>query len=138
MYERQFTQKTPQPNPQLLQEALGDGHSSWMELIAHVEAEYDGVRQEWKYYSTGGWTLKILAGKRNLFMMIPVAGSLRVAFVFGDRAVAAISESRLPKNIIEIVQNARKFAEGRGLNIPVDDKRDLANVKKLIKIKVEH
>jgi len=99
----------------------------------HIRESTEG----WKYYGTkSGWTLKTLYKKRNLFFFTPFQGYFRIAFVFGDRAVAQILISDLPKAMIEEVKNAKKYAEGRGLRVEVKTHRDVESVKKLIAIKV--
>jgi hypothetical protein len=44
--------------------------------------------------------------------------------------------SDLPKALIEEVENAKKYAEGRGLRVEVKTRRDVESVKKIITIKV--
>ena len=58
------------------------------------------------------------------------------AFVFGDKAVSIIEKSDLPKNIIEEIKNARKYAEGRGLRILLKKPNDVKLVLKLTEIKI--
>ena len=88
--------------------------------------------EEWKYYGPkSGWTLKTLRKKRNLFFFTPHQGYFRIAFVFGDRAVAEILISDLPKAMIEEVKNAKKYAEGRGIRIDVKTRRDVNLSKNL-------
>jgi hypothetical protein len=99
--------------------------------------EYGGLIEEWKYYGLkSGWILKSLNKKRNLFFLIPCQKYFRIAFVFGDRAVAAIENSGLPATMIEEIKTAKKYAEGRGLRLEVRKRGDVEHVKKLVAIKV--
>ncbi|MHC4678095.1 MAG: DUF3788 family protein [Planctomycetota bacterium] len=82
--------------------------------------------------------LKTLQKKRNLFFFIPFEGSFRVSFVFGDKAVAVVEQSGLPKELAATLTNARKYAEGRGLQIDVKSSADVEHVKKLVEIKVNN
>ena len=79
--------------------------------------------------------MKTLYKKRNLFFFTAFEGYFRIAFVFGDRAVAEIVSSDLPKAVIEEITNAKKYAEGRGIRIDVKTRRDVESVKKLIAFK---
>jgi hypothetical protein len=58
--------------------------------------------------------------------------------VFGDKAVAAAEQSDLPQDLITTLKNARKYAEGRGLQIDVKRSADVKNIMKLVKIKVDN
>lgn len=73
-----------------------------------------------------------------MFFFVPLKGSFQVSFVFGDKAVAAVEKSGLPKGLITELKNARKYAEGRGLRIDVRNSADLEHIKKLVEIKVNN
>lgn len=97
------------------------------------------MTEEWKHYgAAGGWTLKLLRGTRNLFFLSPQEGYFRLAFVFGDRAVAAIERSDLPAKMVEELRLARKYAEGRALRMEVRQPADLELVKKLVAVKIDN
>ena len=122
-----------------LLETLGQSAKYWIELKKHLEEEYGPVIEEWKFYSKkSGWTLKVLKKKRNLFFLIPAKGFFKIAFVFGDKAVAVVKKSDLPEKIVETLKNARKYMEGRGLQIEVKSSDDIENIKKLINIKINN
>jgi hypothetical protein len=132
-----FIDKLAKPDNQALITALGKTYPLWAEIENHVATAYGGSTQEWKYYGPkSGWTLKTLIRKRNLFFFTPCQGYFRIAFVFGDRAVAEILISDLPKAMVEEVKNAKKYAEGRGFRIEVKTRRDVESVKKLVAIKL--
>ena len=62
----------------------------------------------------------------------------KISFVFGDKAVAAVEKSDLPKNLITELKNARKYMEGRGLQVEVKQSEDIENIKKLVEIKMNN
>ena len=134
-----FDDKEKKPTPQRLARVLGDSNTLWKEIKKHLKTEYGELTEDWKYYGKNyGWTLKTLRKKRNLFFFVPLKGSFNVSFVFGDRAVAAAEKSDLPKDLIKTLKNARKYAEGRGLQIEVNGIDDVENIKKLVEIKVNN
>ena len=134
-----FDDKTKKPTPQRLARVLGESNGLWKEIKKHLKAEYGELTEDWKFYGQkSGWILKTLRKKRNLFFFIPLEGSFKVSFVFGDKAVAAAEKSDLPKDLIETLKNARKYAEGRGLQIEVESPTDVENIKKLVEIKVNN
>jgi hypothetical protein len=111
----------------------------WKEIKKHLKAEYGELIEDWKFYGQkSGWILKTLRKKRNLFFLVPSEGSFRLSFVFGDKAVAAAEQSDLPKDIITTLKNARKYAEGRGLQIEFKRQADVENIQKLVEIKVNN
>ncbi len=134
-----FTDKTKPPGDNELAEALGGTKQLWDQLKVHVKETYPNIVEDWKHYGkSSGWTMKLLKKKRNLFFSYPGQGHFVVVFVFGDKAVQAVENSSLPRDIVNTLKEARKYAEGRGLKVPVKNRDDFEVVKKLITIKVEN
>jgi hypothetical protein len=134
-----FEDKATGPDDKMLAKALGKSNRLWQDIKKHLAAEYGELIEEWKFYGRkSGWILKTLRKKRNLFFFIPLDGSFQVSFVFGEKAVAAVEKSGLPKELITELKNARKYAEGRGLRIDVKSSADIEHIKKLVEIKVNN
>lgn len=134
-----FDNKSIKPAADALETALGKSAKFWKEIKRHLQERYGELTEEWKFYNQkSGWILKVLRKKRNLFFFTPLKNHFRIAFVFGDKAVAAIEQSDLPNEIIHTLKNARKYAEGRGILIDVKSPGDVENVKKLVDIKVSN
>jgi hypothetical protein len=132
-----FKDKASKPDSETLVEAMGKTAAYWKELRLGLEQELGELIEDWKFYGQkSGWILKLLRKKRNLFFVTPQEGFFRVAFVFGDKAVAEVESSDLPESIKETLRNARKYAEGRGLQIEVTAAGDVDVVKELVWIKV--
>ena len=74
--------------------------------------------------------------KRRIVYMTPQKEQFTVGLVLGDRAVAAANESSLPAAILEEINSARKYAEGRGVRIEVTSDEDLRAIKLLADIKM--
>ena len=127
-----FIDKLAKPDDQALVSALGKTYPLWAEIEKHIATTLGESVEEWKYYGLkSGWTMKTLYKKRNLFFFTACEGYFRIAFVFGDRAVAEIVSSDLPKAVIEEITNAKKYAEGRGIRIDVKTRRDVNLSKNL-------
>ncbi|UCF15173.1 MAG: DUF3788 domain-containing protein [Phycisphaerales bacterium] len=134
-----FDDKATRPTAQRLARVLGGSNTLWKEIRKHLKAEYGELTEDWRFYGQkSGWILKTLRKKRNLFFFVPSEGSFRISFVFGDRAVAAAEQSDLPKNLIETLKSARRYAEGRGLQIEVKGPSDVENIKRLVEIKINN
>jgi len=134
-----FDDKTVKPDSKALLKAIGKTAGHWKKIRSNLENDYGELIEDWKYYGQKtGWLLKVLRKKRNLFFCIPLKGSFRIAFVFGEKAVAAVENSDLPEAIKLELKNARKYAEGRGLRIDVKSAKDVENIRKLVEIKVKN
>jgi hypothetical protein len=63
-------------------------------------------------------------------------GHFLASFALGEKAVKAAHEDDLPVSVLKIIDNAKKYAEGRGVRIEVKNGRDVRNVEKLATIKM--
>lgn len=72
---------------------------------------------------------------RNLFFITICNGYFNLTFVFGDKAVGSIGDSAISPSLKTALMEARKFAEGRGLSIKVEDDKYLSDIKMLLQIK---
>jgi hypothetical protein len=131
--------KTTEPDERKVIELLADKALLWIKLKTFLIENVGPVREEWKFYSAKyGWTMKVLLGKRNLFFMKPGQTTFLVGFVFGDKAVSEVEKSDLPENIKTELSEAKKYMEGRGLQVVVKTAYDLETVIKLVAIKVKN
>ena len=139
MSECLFTDKSVKPNDQLLSEVLGKTFKYWNELRTSLEKEFGPLTEEWKYYGAKyGWGLKTLLKKRNLFFFAPYNKYFKIAFIFGDKAVTVIKKSDLPKNLIDEISSAKKYAEGTGITLEIHKREDTKFIKKLVEIKINN
>lgn len=132
-------EKSVKPNNEQLSGVLGKTYKLWEDLKKHLIEEHGELIEDWKFYNQkSGWTLKLLKKKRNLFFFIALEKCFRIVFVFGDKAVAEVEKSDLAESIKEELRNAKKYAEGRGLPLDVKTRKDVENVKKLVRIKLKN
>jgi hypothetical protein len=61
-----------------------------------------------------------------------------VSFTLGDKAMQAARQSGLPQNVIKIINEARRYAEGTGIRIEMKKPKDIEIAKKLAAIKLAH
>ncbi|MCP4724935.1 MAG: DUF3788 family protein [bacterium] len=134
-----FTDKAKTPDEKTLLNVVGDKADLLEEILNYINNEYDNIKIEWKHYGQKyGWQMKIFMKKRNLLFLLPFENDFRIAFVLGDKAVAACEKSELPKELIETIKNERKYMEGRGVRVDVRSGEDVNIIKMLLKIKVEN
>jgi len=134
-----FLDKSAKPDEQTLAKALGGKKQWWDQLKAHVKEIVPDIIEDWKHYGkNSGWTMKLLKKKRNLFFSYPGDNTFTVVFIFGDKAVQAIENGDFPRDMVDTLKAAKKYAEGRGLRVTIENRDDLETVKKLISIKIEN
>ena len=74
--------------------------------------------------------------KRAIIYFLPRDRFFKVAFVFGEKATAQVLASGIAPAIKSALEQAKAYAEGRGIRIDVRDGAGLTDIKKLIEIKL--
>ena len=137
MAEKQFTIKNEPPDEIRIKEILKEKYLILEAIRKFIRDNIGETIEEWKYYGVkNGWVLKTFLKKRNLFFISINEDYFRLAFVFGDKAVQSIMKSTISAESKRVLKEARKYAEGKGISFEVRDEKDLADIQKLIRIKV--
>jgi hypothetical protein len=132
-----FIGKTAQPTSEELAVALGSAAAAWKEFLDWLADEMGVVDQEWiSSHPKSGWALRRKLKKRNIVYLSPCKGCLRVAFVLGNKALAAARQSKLPKSVMKILDQAPHYAEGTGVRLMVHESQDLAPLRILAALKL--
>lgn len=126
------------PSETDLKVALKDTFNLWKILHEFVLTEYAAGKPEWNYPGKKhGWNYRIKDKKRALIYFLPRSEYFKVAFVFGQKAVAEIMKNKI---ISEATKKSRhtaiKYAEGRGIRIDIRNSNNLPEIQDLIKIKL--
>lgn len=117
--------------------ALGRAYPLWAGIVRAVEELASPLDLEWKpSKSAFGHVCKLRHKKRTLLYLLPEPASVTVAIVLGERAFGLAMASTLSAAIKKSLSEARPYAEGRGIRVPVRATRDLATIKKLVTIKL--
>jgi hypothetical protein len=134
-----FLGKATQPTNDEVATALGPSAPVWGELLDWLAKEKGVSDHDWKSSSPKyGWTLRVQLKKRNILYLSPCPGCFRVSLVLGDRAMAAARQTKLPKSIRQALDDAPHYAEGTGVRLIVRESKDLAAIRALATIKLEH
>jgi hypothetical protein len=132
-----FDNKAKPPGDEDLAAVLGNTFSLWNELIDHIRQEYSPLIVEWGFTSKStGWGLRLKQEKRAVLYMTPCNGYFLASFALGEKAVKAAHEAGLPGTILDAIDGAKKYAEGRGVRLEVRSPIDVLNVKNLAAVKV--
>jgi len=132
-----FIGKPAQPTSDEVSSVLGSSVPVWKELLAWLAEEKGVADQEWSSVSPKyGWALRMKLKKRNIVYLSPCEGCFRVAFVLGDKAMTAARQSKLPKGVINVLDEAPHYAEGTGIRLMVHSSNDLEAIRTLAAIKL--
>jgi Protein of unknown function (DUF3788) len=132
-----FDDKSKPPKDAELATALKDTFLFWNELKKLIALRFKPLSTEWGFTSTTtGWGMRLKNKDRTILYMIPRAGHFLASFALFEKAVKAAHEDDLPVSVLRINDNAKKYAEGRGVRIEVRNGRDVRNVEKLATIKM--
>jgi Protein of unknown function (DUF3788) len=132
-----FIGKKEEPTENQLTTALGPAKEVWDQLLDELAQEHGVTSGEWKCYSIKlGWSLRVKRGKRTIVWLSPRAGCFEVVFIFGQRAMSAVQQCKLPKRVIKAVSEAKRYPEGSGVRLEVKTRKELNALKKLAAIKL--
>jgi hypothetical protein len=132
-----FDDKSKKPGTGELERILGRTSAHWNSLKTHIAAEYPPLDDTWNFAGAKyGWSLRLKQKKRTVLYMTPCKKHFLVGLVLGEKAVRAAHDSSLPGTILKVIDEARKYAEGRGIRIEVRNKGVLKSIKELAAIKM--
>jgi hypothetical protein len=134
-----FIGKAKKPSESELAAELGPAKALWDQIVADLEEEQKIDGQEWNSYSKkAGWSLRLKHKERNIVYLSPHRGCFTASFALGDKAVEAARQGGLPPQVLKIIHEAKRYAEGTAVRIEVKAGKDLAVVKKLAAVKLEN
>jgi len=134
-----FTDKVQKPVIADLMQPLAETFPFWLKIREFVLEKYPTGLEEWNFPGAKyGWIFRIKDKKRAIVYFLPRDGFFKVAFVFGQKAMDDILARDVSEKIKTDLQNARVYAEGRGIQIEVKDDSNLTDIKKLIEIKLAY
>jgi hypothetical protein len=131
-----FDDKSKPPRNDDLAVTLGSIFVFWNELKRLIASRFAPPSIEWGFASKKtGWGLRLKREKRTI-LYDPCRGYFMASFALGEKAVKVAHESDLPVSVLEVIDNAKKYAEGRGVRLEVRSAEDVRNVEKLAVIKM--
>lgn len=128
-----FDAKARQPTDDQLRTVLGKAYRPWIELLALIGERIDPAAAVWKFGT--GWSLRVLHKDRVIVYLIPQRDQFLASFALGEKAVAAARAAKLSAAVLKIIDAAPRYAEGRGVRIPVRGSRQLTTLARLAQIK---
>jgi len=137
MIANAFTGKARQPTDSEVAAELGPAKANWDRLLTGLAQDCDLTTREWNSSSRkAGWSLRLKRGDRKIVYLSPGHGVFMASFALGDRAVQEAHRSKLPQEVIEIIDTAKHYAEGTAVRLEVKRPQDIAAVIQLAAIKL--
>lgn len=134
-----FKDKTVKPTDKDLADKLDSKYELWKRIYDLVFSKYPKGLAEWNFPGKKyGWSFRIKDKKRAIIYLLPRDKYFKVAFVFGDKAVNEIMDSRISDEIKSELGKATKYAEGRGIRIDVQNDLVIPDIEQLINIKLNN
>jgi hypothetical protein len=132
-----FTDKSRQPLDKDQAVTLGSTFVFWNEMKSVIASRFAPMTIEWGFASKStGWGLRLKTDKRTVMYMTPCEGYFLASFALGEKAVKAAHDSDMPASVMDVIYNAKKYAEGRGVRLAIRNAEDVRNVEKLAVIKM--
>ncbi len=133
-----FVGKPDPPTDRQLREALGAAKPAW-DAIADGLASEHGLKGVWKSYSIKyGWVMQLKRKERNIVHLGPCQDCFEVLLIFGEKAVAALRQSKPTKRLLKILDAAPRYPEGTGIRLEIKKLQDVAIVRELAAFKLTH
>jgi hypothetical protein len=117
--------------------ALGRAYPMWAGIVRVVGELASPLDVAWRPSKIAfGHVCLLRHKKRTLLYLLPEEARVTVAIVLGERAYGLAMASTLSAAVKKSLSEARPYAEGRGIRVPVKTARDLATIRKLVAIKM--
>lgn len=116
---------------------VGDSAQLWTDLVSRISRNHAPVEEQWHFGGAKfGWNLRLVRKKRVILYLTPQADTFLAGLVLGEAAVRAVPVADLPEHIAVLVDEAPRYAEGRGVRIPVRSTEDVRAVEILAAAKM--
>lgn len=130
METRPFFEKTNEPNPQTLRDALGDSIALYEALI-YLTARYS-LALDWSHSKQSGWMLKVHDKKKALLYIIPLIGGFRVSLTLRESEREVLMQNSTLAALHADMEAAKKYSEGYALVFEIRDSGSYARLLALL------
>ena len=131
-----FNERVRHPTDDQLRTVLGRAYLPWVKLLALIDERLDSATAVWKFST--GWSVRVLHKDRVIVYLTPQQNQFLASFALGEKAVAAARAAKLSADVLRVIDDAPRYAEGSGVRIPVRNSRQLTTLARLAQIKREN
>jgi hypothetical protein len=134
MLPNAFIGNEVRPTDDQLSSVLGPAKKLWDQLLTDLKDQAGIDSREWGSSSRkAGWSLRAKHNGRVIVYLSPGRNSFMASFALGDKAIAALRQSKLPARILKIVDHGKRYAEGTAVRIEV---REIADIEAIATIAI--
>jgi hypothetical protein len=131
-----FEDTSHPPGAGELKRMLGKSAPLWDQLIAETREAHAPITEDWNFAGAKyGWSLRLKQRDRVVLYMTPQAGQFLLGVALGGKAVAA-ADASVPASVRALIDDAPRYAEGRGIRFAVTKRADVAAAGHLAALKM--
>jgi len=133
-----FNDKSIQPSDSEVAEMISVHFPLWEQLIQSVRRQY-AVSEDFKflYGKSYGWARRFKVKGQLLVSLFPTQGGFTAQVNLGTDEVEKALGMKMSGNIVQAIERATPFAEGRWLFIQVENQDDLQDVLRLVELRAQ-
>jgi hypothetical protein len=132
-----FDDPAAPPERRDLARRLGDAAPLWATVLASLHEAFDPLAEVWTFAGAKyGWSLRVKLEERVLLYLTPAEGRFLAGIVLGEKAAAAAHGIDLPAFVVALVDAAPRYAEGRGIRLPIGPGDDVEPIRRLVALKL--
>lgn len=133
-----FTDKKHQPTDSEVAEAVGAMLPTWHALIQFIRDHYPSQEDfAFLYGKNYGWARRFRIKGKLLTSLFPTQGGFTVQINLGPEAIETVRQWNPGKNVLQAIERARPYPEGRWLFIPVESEEDIREIRRLLALRAE-
>ncbi len=127
------------PEPADIRQVLGRSAAAWDALRNRISEHFGQVTEDWAVPAKShGWSLRLKLKKRTILHLGPRSKHFIAAIILGEKAVAALRESELAPEVVDMVEHATRYTEGRVIRFEIRSKKETEVLVALAKIKMDN
>ena len=138
MSDNPLDDRSHPPSRGELVQALGRSAALWDDLVSRLSERHRPITEHWNFSGPKfGWSLRLKRRGRIVVYLTPRAGSFLAGIVLGDKAAAAARQHGARARTLALIDAAPRYAEGRGIRVPVTTRVGLRTVEELAALKMD-
>lgn len=133
-----FTDKKQPPDEASIQQAIGPAvFPLWQALIEFVHEEFEPAEElKFMYGKKYGWAQHFELNRKMLINLYPAEGRFVAQINLPETAAQEALRWELAANARQAIERAFPYPEGRWIFTPVESAADLADVRRLLALRV--
>ena len=130
--------RPPPPSDADITATLGPYRSLWDDLRFQVRRDFAPLTEAWVFSGRKhGWALRLKRRDQAVLYLKPLEESFRVSLALGSRAVERARRSKFSAPILQLIDEAVQYPEGKAVRLEIRSPRDIQVALQLVALKVD-